>query len=139
MKSFSGLVFLSPKAIFYNCDNIDTECLHAFLLNLSPMKTSGIVAKAVSRLFLILVLLAAVFLFKDDSTKLQHLYIVTKSKWMFVFPVILIGGFVFFFIRCTIKRYTEPDSNWLLVINTLVLMAYSITLFLRLYELAIKH
>jgi hypothetical protein len=103
------------------------------------MKTSGIVAKAVSRLFLILVLFAAVFLFRDDGTKLQHLYIVTKSKWMFVFPVILIGGFVYFFIRCTIKRYTEPDSNWLLVINTLVLMTYSITLFLRVYELTMKH
>lgn len=103
------------------------------------MKTSGIIAKSVSRLFLLLILSAGVFLFQGDSSKLQHLYIVTSSKWLFVFPVLLIGGFVFFFIRCTIKKYTEPDSNWLLIINTLVLMAYCVTLFLRVYELTMKH
>ncbi len=103
------------------------------------MKSSGFIAKVVARLFLLLLLLAIVPLFQVDSDKLQHLYIVTKSKWLFVFPVILIGGFVYFFIRCTIKRYTEADSNWLLVINTLVLMAYCATLFIRLYELTMGH
>jgi cytochrome bd-type quinol oxidase subunit 2 len=103
------------------------------------MKTSGIVAKAVSRLFLILIFLAAIFLFKDDGSKLQHLYIVTKSKWMFLFPALLVCGFVFFFFRCTIKKYTETDMNWLLVINTLVLMVYCATLFMRVYELTMKN
>ncbi len=102
------------------------------------MKTSSIIAKTVSRLFLLFILLTIIFLFQGDSSKLQHLYIVTKSRWLFVFPVILIGGFVFFFIRCTIKKYTEPDSNWLLIINTLVLMAYCATLFIRIYELTAK-
>ena len=103
------------------------------------MKTSGIIAKAVSRLFLILILLAAVFLFRDDSSKLQHLYIVTKSKWMFAFPALLVCGFVFFFFRCTVKKYAETDINWLLIINTLVLMAYCVTLFMRVYELTAKN
>lgn len=99
------------------------------------MKTSGIVAKAVSRLFLLLLVLAVVPLFQADPNRLQHLYIVSKSKWFFVFPVILIGGFVYFLIRCTIKKYTEPDSNWLLVINTLILTAYCATVLLRVYQL----
>jgi hypothetical protein len=102
------------------------------------MKTSSIVAKAVSRLFLLLLLCAAVPLFKVDSTKFQHLYIVANHKWLFVFPVILVGGFIFFFIRCTIKRYSEPDTNWLLVINTVILMAYCATIFARVYELTMK-
>jgi cytochrome bd-type quinol oxidase subunit 2 len=102
------------------------------------MKTSGIIAKAVARLFLLLMILAIIPLFQVDGEKLHHLYIVTKSKWLFVFPVILIGGFVYFFIRCTLNKYKEPDSNWLLVISTLVLMAYCATLFIRVYELTLK-
>src|ERR1700712_4576940 len=98
------------------------------------MKISGIVAKAVTRLFLLLLVLAVVPLFQANGEKLQHLYIVTKSKWLFVFPIILIGGFVYFFVRCTIRKYTEPDSNWLLVLNTLILMAYCATVFVRVYQ-----
>lgn len=99
------------------------------------MKTSAIVAKAVSRLFLLLLLCATVPLFKVDSAKFQHLYIVADHKWLFVFPVILVGGFVYFFARCTIKKYAETDSNWLLVLNTVILMAYCATIFFRVYEL----
>jgi len=103
------------------------------------MKAIGIVAKSVSRLFLLFVLLAGVFLFRGDTSKLQHMYIVSKSRWLFLFPILLMAGFVYFFIRCTIKKYTEPDSNWLLVINTLVLMTYCATLFIRVYELTMQH
>jgi uncharacterized membrane protein len=101
--------------------------------------TSGIIAKSVARLFLLLLLMAVIPLFQVDSTKFQHLYIVSKSKWLFVFPVILVGGFIYFFIRCTINKYKEPDFNWLLVVNTLVLAAYSATIFLKIYELTLKH
>lgn len=103
------------------------------------MKISTILAKAISRLFLLLIVLAVVPLFQVDSSKWQHLYIVTKSRWLFIFPVILILGFVYFFIRCTINKYKEPDSNWLLIVNTVVLMAYCATLFVRIYELTMKH
>jgi Kef-type K+ transport system membrane component KefB len=101
--------------------------------------TSGIIAKSVARLFLLLLLLAIIPLFQVDGSKLQHLYIVSKSKWLFVFPVILVGGFVYFFIRSTINKYKEPDINWLLVINTFVLMAYCATLFFRVYQLTLPH
>lgn len=103
------------------------------------MKTSGIVAKAVSRLFLLLLVLAIVPLFQVDTNKLQHLNIVTNSKWLFIFPIVLIGGFVYFLVRCTLNKYKEPDSNWLLVINTLVLMAYCATLFVKVYQLTMAH
>lgn len=103
------------------------------------MKTSGIVAKAVSRLFLLLLVLAIVPLFQVDNNKLQHLYIVSSSKWLFIFPVVLVGGFVYFLIRCIIHKYKEPDSNWLLVINTLILMAYCATILVRVYQLTMAH
>lgn len=103
------------------------------------MKTSGIIAKAVSRLFLLLLVLAIVPLFQVDTNKLQHLYIVSRSKWLFIFPIILIGGFIYFLIRCTLSKYKEPDSNWLLVLNTLILMAYCATIFVRVYQLTMAH
>jgi len=103
------------------------------------MKTSGIVAKAVSRLFLLLLVLAVVPLFQVDRNKLKHLYIVTSSKWLFAFPVILVGGFVYFLIRCILNKYKEPDSNWLLVVKTLILMAYCATLFIKVYQLTMAH
>jgi hypothetical protein len=103
------------------------------------MKKSGIVAKVVTRLFLLLLVLAVVPLFQADSSRLQNLYIVSSSKWLFIFPIILIGGFVYFLVRCTIKKYSEPDSNWLLVINTLILMAYCATIFMRVYQLTMNH
>jgi hypothetical protein len=99
------------------------------------MKTSAIVAKSVSRLFLLLLLMAIVPLFKADSTKLQHLYITAGHKWLFIFPAILVISFVYFFVRCTIKRYSETDSNWLLVISTVILMAYCATIFMKVYQL----
>ena len=103
------------------------------------MKNSAIIAKSVSRLFILSLILATIPLFQVDSAKFHQLYFVTKSKWVFVFPIVLIVGFLYFFIRCTIKKYTEPDANWLLVINTLVLMTYCATLFIRVYELTLKH
>lgn len=103
------------------------------------MKTSGIIAKAVSRLFLLLLVLAIVPLFQVDTNKLQHLYIVSRSKWLFIFPIILIGGFIYFLIRCTLNKYKETDSNWLLVLNTLILMAYCATIFVRVYQLTMAH
>ena len=103
------------------------------------MKTSGIIAKAVSRLFLLSLVLAIVPLFQVDTNKLQHLYIVSRSKWLFIFPIILVGGFIYFLIRCTLNKYKEPDSNWLLILNTLILMAYCATIFVRVYQLTMAH
>jgi hypothetical protein len=99
------------------------------------MKTSQVVAKVVSRLFLLLLLLAVIPLLQADSNKLQHIYLSGNSKWTLVFPGLLLAGFVGLFIYCTIKKYSVPDINWLLVINTVVLTAYCATLYVRIYEL----
>jgi len=99
------------------------------------MKTSQIVAKAIVRFFFLALVLATIPLFQADGAKLQHLYIVANNKWLFVFPVLLLVAFVYFFVRCTIKKYTETDMNWVLVVNTVVLMAYGATIYIRVYEL----
>ena len=99
------------------------------------MKSSRFAAKLVTRLFFLLVLFAIIPLFKVDSNKLSHLYFVTPHKWIWIFPCVLVGSFITLFVGCTIQRYTKPDWNWLLVVNTIVLLAYCASLYIRILHL----
>jgi hypothetical protein len=101
------------------------------------MKASQIAAKVVVRLFLFLVLLALVPVFTGTSIdkQLQGIYVITNNKWILAYPILLILGFITLLIICTIKKYSKPDLNWLLVINTLMLIAYGITVIIRISHL----
>jgi quinol-cytochrome oxidoreductase complex cytochrome b subunit len=99
------------------------------------MKISKIAAKVAVRLFFILVLIAVVPFTQSDNSKLQHIYLTAPHKWMFVFPSILVLGFITLTIICTVKKYNEVDLNWLLVLNTLILLAYCTTLYIHVYRL----
>jgi len=52
-----------------------------------------------------------------------------------IFPAILILGFISLLIICTLKKYQEADLNWLLVLNTLILIAYGIAIYIRIYHM----
>lgn len=97
--------------------------------------SSRFVAKLVTRLFFLLLLFAIIPLFRVDSSKLQHLYFVTTHKWIWIFPCVLVGAFVTLFVGCTMQKYNKPDWNWMLIINTLVLVAYCATLYIRVIHL----
>lgn len=105
------------------------------LFSFAAMKTSRFIAKVVTRLFFLLLLFAIIPLFQADTSKLQHLYLAANHKWLFIFPVILLGSFVALFVGCTIQKYSKPDWNWLLVVSTVVLAAYCATLYIRVLEL----
>ncbi|SDS17907.1 hypothetical protein SAMN05216490_0682 [Mucilaginibacter mallensis] len=98
------------------------------------MKTSQIVAKVVVRLFFFLLLIATVPFIAGNNAKLQNFNFVIRQKWTLVFPAILLGGFIGLLVLCTIKKYKEIDLNWLLVVNTLVLMAYGLAIFIKVYQ-----
>ncbi|MGZ3756854.1 MAG: hypothetical protein ACXVAY_14055 [Mucilaginibacter sp.] len=98
-------------------------------------KVSQIAAKVIVRLFFILLLVALVPFMQGDNHKLQNLYFTTTHKWIFIFPVILIGAFITLLVMCTIKKYKEMDLNWLLVLNTVILLAYGATLYIRVWHL----
>ena len=100
------------------------------------MKASQIAAKAITRLFFILLLMAVLPFAQGDNKKLGQLYFTTHHKWVFVFPVILILGFISLLVICTIKKFKEMDLNWLLVLNTAILLAYGITLYIRIWHFA---
>ncbi|MDB5112394.1 MAG: hypothetical protein JWR67_3508 [Mucilaginibacter sp.] len=99
------------------------------------MKASQIAAKVVVRLFFILLLIAVVPFMQGDDHKLQNLYFTTTHKWIFIFPCILILGFISLLVICTIKKYRELDLNLLLILNTLILLAYGVTLYIRVWHL----
>lgn len=98
------------------------------------MKTSQIVAKAVTRIFFVLLLLGAFTLYQDSS-KITHLYFIGNNKWTLVFPALLLAGFAALFITCVKQKYAKTDWNWLLVLNTIVLMIYCVTLYTRITDL----
>ena len=98
-------------------------------------KVSQIAAKVIVRLFFILLLVALVPFMQGDNHKLQNLYFTTTHKWIFIFPVILIGAFITLLVMCTLKKYKQMDLNWLLVLNTVILLAYGATLYIRVWHL----
>ena len=100
------------------------------------MKVNRVVTKIVVRLFFLLLLIAIVPPFlQGDQTKLQHIYLSFRYKWEMIFPAILILGFVSLLIVCAVKKYKEQDLNWLLVLNTVILMAYGIAIYIRIYHM----
>ncbi|RFZ82158.1 hypothetical protein DYU05_16185 [Mucilaginibacter terrenus] len=101
------------------------------------MKASQIAAKAVVRVFFALILLALVMFINGDRTKLQHIYLAPKHLYTLVAPLLLIIGFITLLVLCSVKKYTKPDLNWLLVVNTVVLLVYLGTLFFAVQKLLV--
>lgn len=99
------------------------------------MKTSQIAAKIVLRLFLFLILACAIPFVTGDNAQLQHMNFVVYQKWMLIFPGILIVGFITLFIICTVNKYKKADLNWVLVVNTVVLIVYLLAIALKTYQL----
>jgi quinol-cytochrome oxidoreductase complex cytochrome b subunit len=98
------------------------------------MKISQIVAKAAVRVFLLLLLISTVPFIAGNNPKLNNFKFVIHQKWTLVFPGILIAGFITLLVLCTIKKYKEVDLNWLLVVNTVVLLAYFLTIVYSVYR-----
>lgn len=98
------------------------------------MRTSQIAAKIVVRVFFILLLAALVPYFAGDNAKLRHFNFVVVHTWTLIFPALLICGFIALLITCAVKKYKVADLNWLLVVNTLVLIAYGVAVFIRVYH-----
>ncbi|HZY39174.1 MAG TPA: hypothetical protein VFE53_21105 [Mucilaginibacter sp.] len=48
-----------------------------------------------------------------------------------IFPLIIITAFLFLLVTCAIKKFNEPELNWLLVVNTIVLTAYGAAIFIK--------
>jgi hypothetical protein len=105
--------------------------INKFSFILSLMKVNQFITKIVVRVFFILVFAAMIPFFTGDQTRLQHIYFTFPHKWQMIFPIILILAFISLLITCSVKKYKEPELNWLLILNTVILVVYGAAIFIR--------
>ena len=100
------------------------------------MKTTQIVTKIAVRLFFSLLIIALVppFLIGDKS-KLTHIYLIFHHPWQMIPPAVLIAAFIGLLIACSVKKYKEPDLNWLLTLNTVILTIYGVAIYIRILHI----
>jgi hypothetical protein len=94
------------------------------------MKLSKFFAKLMVRMFFILILAAGVGIWQG-SDKLKHLGYINLLQWRMIFPALLIGGFIGLLLAASIKKYNNMELNWLLVVNTLMLIIYAMAIFMK--------
>ena len=68
----------------------------------------------------------------NDRIANAHLIITNKST--LVFPVVLLIGFLWLAILCKKNKYQQVDVNWLLVLNSVILITYLVMLYSRIYK-----
>lgn len=95
------------------------------------MKVNQVITKAVVRIFFILQLAALVPFITGDQSAFQHIYLSFHHWWELIFPVVIILSFIILLVVCVARKYKAPELNWLLVVNTVVLAAYGIAIFIR--------
>jgi|SRR5690606_4015131 len=98
---------------------------------------SRFIAKLLVRLLILLLLFSMAPLLVDRQLagRAEHVYIYLENKWAFIFPGILFFSFMVLLILTLRKKYTATDLNWMLSLNTLILILYLILLYVRLYPL----
>ena len=94
------------------------------------MKLSKFFAKLMVRLFFIMILAAGVGVWQGGD-KLKHLGYINLFQWQMIYPLLLIGGFIGLLIAASIKKYNNIELNWLLVVNTLMLIIYAMAIFFK--------
>jgi hypothetical protein len=94
------------------------------------MKLSKFFAKLMTRLFFILILAAGVGVWQGGD-RLKNLGYINLLQWRMIYPLLLICGFIGLVIAASIKKYNNVELNWLLVVNTLMLIIYGMAIFIR--------
>lgn len=97
--------------------------------------TSKFVTKLLVRLFVILLLIGIVPIYLDEEVKknLEVTYIYIANKWVFIFPIILFLSFLTLLILTGRAKHEQEDLNWMLALNTALLIIYLVMLYTKLY------
>lgn len=98
---------------------------------------SKFTAKLLVRLFIILLLLAfAPFILKRQTGgSLAQTYFYIENKWAFIFPGILFLSFIILLVLTLRQKYQAIDLNWMLSLNTALLIGYVVLLYIRIYPI----
>lgn len=101
------------------------------------LKISQVAAKTAIRIFIIILFFGLLpFIAGNDAwdARMQTTHLVIPNKWTLIFPGILFLGFLSLVIICKKGKYQVPDFNWLLVLNTVILLAYMVLLYSRIFK-----
>ncbi|MGK6349879.1 hypothetical protein [Parapedobacter sp. DT-150] len=98
---------------------------------------SKFIAKLLVRLFILLLLFAlAPFVFEKKTARpLEQTFVYMEHKWALIFPGLLFLSFFVLLVLTLRHRYQQTDLNWMLSLNTALLVVYVVMLYVRLYPL----
>lgn len=98
---------------------------------------SKFTVKLLVRLFILLLLFAfAPFIFEKKTVRpLGEIFLYIENKWAFIFPGLLFLSFLILLILTLRSRYQKTDLNWMLSLNTALLVIYLIMLYVKLYPM----
>ncbi len=98
---------------------------------------SKFVAKLLVRLFMLVLAFAFAPAILENKTvrPLSETVVYIQNKWAFIFPGILFLSFLTLLILTLRQKYQKADLNWMLSLNTGLLIAYVIMLYARLFPL----
>jgi hypothetical protein len=98
---------------------------------------SKFVAKLLVRLFMLLLLFAfaPVLVEKTTGRSLTDSFVYITNKWAFIFPGLLFLSFLILLVLTLRNKYRQTDLNWMLSLNTALLIIYLIMLYIKIYPI----
>jgi cytochrome bd-type quinol oxidase subunit 2 len=100
-------------------------------------KISKIAAKTAIRIFVIILFVGILPFVTGNQpwdAKAASTHLVIPNKWMLIYPGVLFAGFLTLTILVLKNKYKIVDFNWLLVLNTVILLVYLVLLYSRIYK-----
>lgn len=98
---------------------------------------SQFTAKLFLRLFILLLLFAfaPIVLEKETTRSYSETFVYIENKWALIFPVLLFISFLTLLILTLRYKYQKTDLNWMLSLNTALLIIYVVMVYVRLYPI----
>jgi len=96
---------------------------------------SKIVAKAILRLILIILIVGIVFAFSKDAKLLENISLNFPNKWAIFAPISLFLIFIILMFMMLREKYSRIDYNWLFSLCGGFLLIYIILFYSRIYPM----
>ena len=96
---------------------------------------SQFAAKVLVRLFILLLLFAFAPAVLEQQTMRSYseTFVYIDNKWALIFPGLLFISFLALLILTLRYKYQKTDLNWMLSLNTALLIVYVTLVYIRLY------
>lgn len=96
---------------------------------------SKILAKALLRLILIILIIGIVFTFNKDAKLLHNISLYFPQKWAIFAPILLFAIYIILMFTMLKEKYQRTDINWLFNLSGIFLIIYLLLLYTRIYPM----